>query len=1094
LSHRHPDRATTLRVGHGPRGTEDLLLADLDRALAEATSDPRLLATPILVVVPSRSLRLHLATRIVQRHARGVAGLKITTLYGAACAILERVAGGPGVGAALVPVLAQRFARRHAALRAALGPLRNGYSSVVATVRDLLDAGFAAARLEDAERALGRETTADLERARALLRVAADTAAEIERLALADRAAVLTRARDALRHNPDGALPVRSVFIHGFADATGVAADLLAALVQARGGIMYLDAPPDPADVAQGGVEKAFLQRFHSRMGGAEAEWQALRCAPAAPAPEVFKATGTQNEVREVARRIHALLDEGRCPERIAVVAHDLAPYLAALLQDFERLAVPFSAASARLAGPGTRRAQALVTLLRDGNRSATDIWLAAQEPADGAAPLDLRLALRTLGAARLADVAALNPDELLENREAIALPIRVRHAVREGDAEEEGAVALRRKLPASTLRAAVAAAHALAARLDAWPASAPVAAHLDALQALLHEALGWRRDPADDALAWALAPDARADVELTREEFLTLLAGALAEAGLEPFGGEGGGVQVLSVVEARARTFEHLFVLGLNRDVFPHPPREDPLLPDRLRQLLVDVLPDLPVKGRAVHEERYLFAQLLAAAEHVTLSFQVDDDDGRPVPPSPFLERLRLADRLGEVRHADDVYDPSDAARPRPAHEALLIAGLRGTRKQFADLLPCAVAETAGERMPVGTFLEEAKARLAVLDELDPDRRTAAGRKRTQALGPYFGFLGATGRHDPRRNELYVTTLESMAFCPWQTFLRKLLALEPPPDPLAGLPGLDPLTVGGALHKALEHIVRAAAPDLPKRFDEALAGTPALVPWPSPPALAEYIRAAAAGAAREAGWRLPMLARALEDVLAGYLEVARGADWEADGEVLPVIALEAEGKIEVADAAGSRRDLHFRVDRIERLDDRVRLTDYKSGTPDKGAPATQHKHLVGGIARGQRLQAAAYVHAVRNEPVEARYLYLRPLEEDKAPTRALALTGDDTAAARAFAGAVHVLLQAWDVGSFFPRLATPDGRNEGPRCKNCDVADACLRHDSGAKRRLVAWAARTREAGTRSDTAGSALSALWWLGDANAASAEGGA
>jgi len=1087
-------RAPVIRVGRGPRDIEALLLADLDLVLAESAADPRLLATPVLVVVPSRSLRLHLAARIVRTRAQGVAGLTIKTLYGVACAILERVAQGPGSGSALVPVLAQRFARQHAALRGALGALRDGYGAVVATVRDLLDAGFTGAHLESAEEALGSDTTAELERARALLRVAAKTAAEIERLALADSSAVLARACAALRRDPDAALPARTVLIHGFAEATGATTDLLEALVQSKGGVVYLDAPPDPAEPARADLGIAFLERFRTRMENSASALQMPAHEDVPSAIAVFQAAGMQAEVREVVRRIRSLLDGGERPEEIAVVARDLAPYHAALLQDFGRLAVPFSAGSARLCGPGSQRAGALVALLRNGGQSAVDAWLAADARAAGPELLDLRLALRTLGATRVADVAALRPDDVLDEKDTFALPVRVRHAAAGDDATEGGSLALRRKLEGRVLRAAVTTARSLAASLDAWPTGAPVPVHLDALRVVLHEGLGWRKGAEDadvTAELEALGRDAQADLALARDEFLALLAGALAEAGSLPLGGDGGGVQVLSVVEARALTFEHLFVLGLNRDVFPHPAREDPLLPDRLRQSLVSLLPELPVKSQAFHEERYLFAQLLAASARVTLSFQASNDDGKAVSPSPFVERLRLAGRVAKPELADDIFAPNGGTILRPAHEALLIAGLHGTRAQFAALLPAALAEAAGESAQQKQLEGEAAARLAVLEELDPDLRTRAGRQRAQMLGPYFGFIGAPGRHDRRRNDLYVTTLESMAGCPWQTFLRKLLGLEPAPDPLAALPALDPLTIGGALHAALEKIVLAAAPDLPERLDEALVRAPAPVGWPAPEVLAEHVRDAARDAARQAGWRLPMLARALADVLDGYLEVARSVDWDNGATTLPVIGVEVKGSIEVADAVGARRSVFFRVDRAERLDDRVRLTDYKSGKPDDAKAATQRSHLLRDIARGERLQAAAYVQAVRGEPVEARYLYLRPMSEGEAPARAVSVMGDDASAAAAFHGATRVLLQAWDAGSFFPRLTTPDGRNEGSRCRTCDVAEACLRQDSGARRRLVAWALQQREEGGAhkdGDAASMALGALWRLASGEAA------
>ena len=73
---------------------------------------------------------------------------------------------------------------------------------------------------------------------------------------------------------------------------------------------------------------------------------------------------------------------------------------------------------------------------------------------------------------------------------------------------------------------------------------------------------------------------------ELDLDDFFLLARRAFGDLGRSPLGGEGGGVQVLRVADARARSFEHLFVMGLNRDLFPRGISEDPLLPDSVRGL----------------------------------------------------------------------------------------------------------------------------------------------------------------------------------------------------------------------------------------------------------------------------------------------------------------------------------------------------------------------------------------------------------------------------------------------------------------------------------------------------------------------------
>src|SRR5690606_27938686 len=88
------------------------------------------------------------------------------------------------------------------------------------------------------------------------------------------------------------------------------------------------------------------------------------------------------------------------------------------------------------------------------------------------------------------------------------------------------------------------------------------------------------------------------------------------------------------------ARTFDHLFVAGLNRGVFPRPRVEDPLLPDHVRAALRALLPDL-TSGGAGESERHLFGDLLSAAPCVTLSWRLADDAGRPLTASSLVERL---------------------------------------------------------------------------------------------------------------------------------------------------------------------------------------------------------------------------------------------------------------------------------------------------------------------------------------------------------------------------------------------------------------------------------------------------------------------
>ena len=225
---------------------------------------------------------------------------------------------------------------------------------------------------------------------------------------------------------------------------------------------------------------------------------------------------------------------------------------------------------------------------------------------------------------------------------------------------------------------------------------------HLERLEAIAQKGLGWRAGSPELEELRAVRGEIReesaaaASFELDREEFLLLLGNRLRHAGCDSLGGAGAGVQVLGVMEARARSFDQLFVLGMNRGVFPRAITEDALLPDALRTRLRAVLPDLPVKAEGHDEERFLFAQLLASSSAVTLCCAVTDDDGKPRSPSPLLEQLQMAE--GVIRRRE-LPAPHGAAAlagrvPRPAHEQALLAGLHGTRSQFGELLPLAIEE----------------------------------------------------------------------------------------------------------------------------------------------------------------------------------------------------------------------------------------------------------------------------------------------------------------------------------------------------------------------------------------------------------------
>lgn len=1078
-------RGGAVELHRGPRATEAALLAAVVPLAAEARAakgDPArlraLLAAPIRVVVPSRSLREHVAARLARALGGAGVGLVVQTLRGLAYDVLLRARAPVRGGDSLFPILVRRQAAREPALRRALHELHDGYGVVAGSVGDLLDAGLEAHHVEALLEWLGSRAPGALgERAQALVRVAAATLTELGALGLEHRSGLFRRAETLLAEAP-ALLPSRALLVHGYADATGVQADLLERL-RSLGARILVDQPESPVAPGELDAGAAFTDRLLARLGGPP------RAGGHAPEASIalFRAPGAQAEVREVAERIaRHVHEEGAAPESIGVVARDLAEYGAAVRTHFARLGVPFSGGPGRAAveGPEAWPARALEVLLREREGTHCDRWLDAGDWLSPLRSRDLRLALHALGVGRLKDVASLEPSAILGDRDHYLLPVR-RGLAPAGGAEEaereetgpaagdlRGCGAPRRGLARGVLEDAVGRARRLVESLRAWPELDRLDRHLERLRGLTDE-LGWKAGTAGRAEWLAELRRVEEEVgperELERGELALLVERATRLVGAEPLGGAGAGVAVLEVTEARGRSFEHLYVLGLNRDRFPRAIVDDPLLPDALRIGLLELLPDLPVKRRGFDEERYLFAQLCAASPRVTLSWQEVSDDGKERAPSPLVVRLLLARGAADPPLVPPVLSPRRSG-PAPAHELAVRAGLAGAASAHRGLLAAAWGETRhalglGSEAPEPTAL--AAARAAVLGELDP---SGPGRR---ALGPYFGFLGSLPLED---DPPAVTRLEALARCPWQAFLERVLRLEPLPDARVELPSLDARAIGNALHRVLERIVAEAGAPIGGALEpDAPTFT---VPWPAPPALEAFIEEAASAVLREEGVALRGMARVLAARVRPLLEAIRRADWPG-GVREGVLGGELRGAAELAGASGGVRLVAFRADRADREKDALLITDYKSGKPPEGASEAARR-----AARGELLQAAAYARARAPGGAVGRYLYAKA---GGAPAVAALADASDPALGAAFERAAGALLDLAGARVFFPRLI--DAGRVPRRCREwCQVSEACRQHDTDARHRLGDWAEEARRAPARAlSPAERAARDVWWLG-----------
>lgn len=1068
-------------LARGPRSGERALLDSIEHSLE--LLGQQVLERPMHLLVPSHSLRNHLLDRVVRDHQRSVAGLTCWTLRGLAREILERAGKAPPMGGHILPILVRRAARQERPLRECLDHLRDGYASLVGTVTDLLEAGLEPVHGEAVEESLAAEgravaTAAEIRRARSLVRVANRVQEELEQLGLGAVSTLLKQATEILDLHPDPLLRCSGFHVYGFADATGLATDLILASLKRFGGTVYLDQPPDPVDWQHNEPAIEFGRRFKERLLDLGKVEPASIDPPEPPEISLVSALGAQAEVRDVGWRIRRLLDDGVRPEGIAVVARQLEPYRSALRTHFRRLGIPYSAvATPGPQLPAGRRVEALLELLTRRRQLRLDRWLDARVADSGSIRIfDLRLALFGLGASRLDELADLPLDRVLRH-DTYPLPVRVGFTT--ADDTDGDSRLQRRQVPSAALQQARDEAVQLCELFDSWTGTHRWTEHLEHFDRLL-SLLGWTAEHGivrDVRQTVDLIGRGTADsLEIDLDEWTLLLTGALGSLGLEQFGGRGGGVQILDVIEARSRTFEHLYLLGLNKGIFPRTVREDPAFPDSLRQVLGreghGVLPDLPRKRAGYSEERFLFAQLYSSSPHLTISWQVATDDNKEVTPSPLIERVLWSSEATRVRSPQSIEPAAESeTAPRTEFENGIRAAVWGSRRNLQANLAAAVPRDQSKMArPL------ALARLGIVDELNQPSGPAS------RLGPYFGFVGgATDPDDPRLAQpLYVTTLERFATCPWQTFVERILRLETLPDPVDILPGLDPWVIGQLVHRVLEQLAGPGSGQNPSTFEEARRRDPLLAGWPGDRDLMNIVDRQAALVASEQGIVWEGYAKILAQVVMPFLNQARVLTW-SHAEGGGPVGVEMDGALATGGET-TNRTLRFKADRVDAFAGRLVITDYKTsrhGVSKSKTQRTRDKHLVAEIGKGRLLQAAAYARASGGPEDSGRYVFLRPDFSGTEEARIVSVKTTDEEVQAAFEGAVSILLDSWYAGTFFPRLVEPDRDSEPRECQYCAVAEACLRGDSGARGRMRDWPAIDQE---RTDTE-SALLDTWSLG-----------
>jgi ATP-dependent helicase/nuclease subunit B len=460
--------------------------------------------------------------------------------------------------------------------------------------------------------------------------------AELRRLGVRDRDGMRRNAVERLRGDLD-AWSGEPLFAYGFEDLTGAEWGLVEALA-ARTDVT-LSIPYEPGRAAFAALTRTVEDLAALAVGRIEAlSATSASMAPqalthlerelftdeSAPGPPLdgalrfLEGAGTRGTVELVASEVAALLRGGTPPENVAVACDSVDRWRAPLEAAFAQLGIPCGVEHPRRLGDSTL-GSALLSILRYE-------WL-------GGGRRDLFAFLRS-------------PFSGLERRSVDFVEGRLRgRAVAEPARVEEESERLRgAPVPALVdLRASddpVAAARALLAVMvrNAWGLESPPTTDWARSDARAYRA-------AERTLA-ELSAVAGADVEIVREDVLA----ALERTRIAPEGAEKGRVAVLDHERARTRSFEVVFVLGLEEGSFPRRGRPSPLLSDELRAELGGRLqrPD------AVARDRYLFyTTCTRATRRLVLVREAAGDEGVPREASPFWEDVRSLFEAADVQRA---------------------------------------------------------------------------------------------------------------------------------------------------------------------------------------------------------------------------------------------------------------------------------------------------------------------------------------------------------------------------------------------------------------------------------------------------------
>jgi hypothetical protein len=479
--------------------------------------------------------------------------------------------------------------------------------------------------------------------------------------------------------------------------------------------------------------------------------------------------------------------------------------------------------------------------------------------------------------------------------------------------------------------------------------------------------------------------------------------------------------IYVGTVASAVGLDFTSVRIVGLAEGVLPSAPREDPVLPEALRETLASEAPGRVVgraEDRVLEELHHLVRAIGAARARVALSApRVDLEGTEREPAAVFVEAAAALSRGGGA----------------PARLAELARGL---------FVPSRTALAAfRRRAPVDEAAwQERVARVA--PELPPPwrgepaldlGRIAALRAPTVRLGPADGVLGDGDPFPPLpgltpERPISASALGDLLRCPRLFLMKRVLGWDEPAC-APPLRELDALAYGGLLHRVVEAFYRAHGADVAegrRPLEELLARAREIADAHFELFLSEVPLVGEAARANER--------ERLRDDVAAFVRHDRGesgrrrfVDVErAFGHPVPVALTPSPG--------APTLHVHGYIDRVD-VDGAVTLVrDLKSGKPHPRAGAEREPTPELDVQLGLYLLAARALAPEWRTPAEVAGAYVYP--------------GRGDLEERAFRGDAAVLLRAAEswlatAGGLLRRRGFPSSPAKDG-CRYCPFSPLC--------------------------------------------------